>query len=72
MSMGRRKEQRQEALWIASAEVARSPGNPFYERLNGILKAGGFDAFVEGLCEKFYAEGKGRPGIEPGVYFRML
>ena len=30
-----------------------------------------FDRFVEDLCREFYAEA-GRPGIPPGVYFRML
>jgi hypothetical protein len=27
---------------------------------------------VEKLCTKSYADGVGRPGIPPGVYFRML
>jgi len=72
MSMKRRGNERQADMWIAAGQVAVSPGNPFYKRLNTILIQNGFDAFVEGLCEKFYAAGKGRPGIEPGVYFRML
>ncbi len=72
MAMRRHSEERQQDFWIATAEVARSPGHPFYRRLNEILKEKGFDRFAESLCEKFYAEGKGRPGIEPGVYFRML
>lgn len=70
--MKRRENERQADLWIAAGQVAVSPGHPFYTRLNTILIEKGFDAFVEGLCEKFYAMGKGRPGIEPGVYFRML
>jgi len=72
MCMKRRNDERQADLWIAACQVAVSPGHPFYTRLNTILIQKGFDAFVEGLCEKFYAMGKGRPGIEPGVYFRML
>ena len=72
MAMRRYSEERQQDFWIATADVARAPGHPFYRRLNEILKEKGFDRFAEGLCEKFYAEGKGRPGIEPGVYFRML
>ena len=72
MSMKRRGNERQADLWIAVGQGAGSPGNPFYTRLNTVLNQKGFDAFVEGLCEKFYAMGKGRPGIEPGVYFRML
>jgi len=72
MSMRQYSEQRQADFWIPTADVARSPGHPFYQRLNAILKGRDFDRFVEGLCARFYAEGKGRPGIEPGVYFRML
>jgi transposase len=44
----------------------------FYEKLNKVLEAGGFDRFVEDLCAPYYAEGEGRPSIEPGGYFRML
>ena len=37
-----------------------------------MLERGGFDRFVEELCAPYYADGEGRPSIEPGVYFRML
>jgi transposase len=52
--------------------LARSPGHPFYQRLNELLGRHGFDPYVESRCEKFYAERMGRPSIPPGVYFRML
>jgi transposase len=71
MSMSRKHTAQQSALWIAATEVAASPGHPFYQRLNRILKDAGFDAFVEALCAPFYKAG-GRPSIAPGVYFRML
>jgi len=71
MSMSRKDLEQQSALWIAATEVAASPGHPFYQRLNRILKDAGFDAFVEALCAPFYKAG-GRPSIAPGVYFRML
>lgn len=71
MSMSRKVGEQQPMLWIAATEVAASPGNPFYQRLNRILKDAGFDAFVEASCARFYKEG-GRPSIAPGVYFRML
>ena len=71
MAQRRRESERQEELWISSADVARSPGHVFYERLNGLLAEAGFDDFVEDLTAPFYASG-GRPGIAPGVYFRML
>jgi len=72
MSMSERSEERQTDFWIPTATIAQSPGHPFYQRLNAVLKAHGFDRFVEGSCRKFYAEKMGRPGIAPGVFFRML
>ena len=36
------------------------------------LEESGFDAFVEGLCEAFYACRLGRPSLRPGRYFRLL
>lgn len=71
MAMGRRRSERQGELWVATAEAARAPRNVFYERLNRVLAEAGFDRFVEDLCEPHYAR-LGRPGIPPGVYFRMV
>ena len=31
-----------------------------------------FDAYVESLCQRFYADEVGRPGLPPGRYFRLL
>jgi transposase len=73
MAMGTRKQQeRQEDLWIAAAELPRSAGHPFYERLNELLEQAGFDRFVEERCQRFYAAKMGRPSLAPGVYFRLL
>ena len=72
MAMKGRATEKQADLWIATSELARSPGHPFYELLNKILSEAGFDRFVEERCARFYAEGKGRPSIPPGVYMRML
>ena len=72
MAMGKRAAERQDDMWIVTTELPEGPGHPFYRRLNELLRAHGFDAFVEGLCWKFYHESLGRPGIPPGVYFRML
>jgi transposase len=71
MAMGRRKAERQESMWILAGCVT-APGHPFYRALNRLLAAHGFDRFVEGMCEKFYARDNGRPGTPPGVYFRLL
>jgi hypothetical protein len=73
MAMGRRQDrERQEDLWVAHRELARAPGHTFYERLNAVLGAEGFDMFVEDLCAKFYASQFGRPSLTPGIYFRSL
>jgi transposase len=70
MSLGRRKP-KQEELFIPTAKLATAPGHPFYTKLNEVLAQADFDHFVERLCAKYYKEG-GRPGIAPGIYFRML
>jgi transposase len=72
MAMSRRTSEMQGDFWIAVQEIVKSPGHPFYERLNALLAETGFDRLVEDRCQKFYAEVLGRPSIEPGVYFRML
>jgi transposase len=72
MSMGRRKRERQQELGLATSDIARAPRHVFYDRLAALLAEAGFDGFIEGLCEPYYAEEIGRPGIPPGVYFRML
>ena len=59
-------------MWVATQKLPRSPGHPFYERLNQVLEKAGFDAFVEARCARFYADGIGRPSLRPGRYFRML
>jgi transposase len=70
MALGKRKPQ-QDELFIPTAKVAAGPGHPFYSKLNQVLAQAGFDEFVEKLCAPYYKEG-GRPGIPPGVYFRMV
>lgn len=70
MALGRRAGEQQE-LWVATTDLPRSPGHPFYRQLNELLREAGFDAWVEKLCEEYYAQ-EGRPGIPPGVYFRMV
>ncbi len=52
--------------------MPKSPGHPFYCRLNQLLAEAGFDAWLEALCRPYYAEQKGRPSIPPGTYFRMI
>ena len=59
-------------LVIALKDLPPPPAHPFYQRLNTLLDEAGFEPFVEDLCRPYYAEGFGRPGVPPGVYFRML
>lgn len=71
MSLGRRSRQGQEAMWIETASLRLSRGHPFYERLNKILNTGDFDGFAGSACKPFYSK-TGRPGLAPGIYFRLL
>jgi transposase len=70
MALGKRKPKQVE-LFVPTAQLSSGPGHPFYSKLNEVLAGAGFDEFVEKLCVPYYKEG-GRPGIPPGVYFRML
>jgi transposase len=72
MAMGKRQRHaKQASMWVATQDLPRSAAHPFYARLNQILDQHDFDGFVEGLCERFYAD-EGRPGLPPGRYFRLL
>ena len=72
MALGRRKTDRQQELFIAAVDLPRSDGHVFYAKLNRLLAEFGFDTWVEKLCAPYYSQVRGRPGIPPGVYFRML
>ena len=69
MSLGKRKHEQQ--AWVATTDLPRSPGHPFYQQLNRLFVADGFDAWLEQLCQPYHAT-QGRPSIPPGVYFRMI
>ena len=70
MAMGRESD-RQGDLMVPWAEMPRSPGHVFYDRLQKVLIAGGFDLFVETVCQAYYAPKMGAPSVPPGRYFRM-
>src|ERR1700691_1979413 len=73
MAMGRRRKRvRQEGLWTPTAALPVGASHPFYKRLNQILDEKKFDEYVETLCADFYAGEVGRPGLAPGIYFRLL
>jgi len=59
-------------MWVATTDLPTATSHPFYTRLNQLLRAHGFDDFAEAQCATFYAETMGRPGLSPGIYFRLL
>ena len=59
-------------MWVATSDLPKSPGHPFYQRLNRALAANSFDSFVEAACRRFYAPKLGRPSLPPGRYFRLM
>src|SRR3989441_5792628 len=72
MSMGKRKRDRQPAMWVTTTDLPTAASHPFYRRLNQLLREHDFDDFVEAQCASLYAETMGRPGLPPGIYFRLL
>jgi hypothetical protein len=48
MAMGR-SDAVQDDLMATWAEMPRSPGHAFYDRLQDLLREAGFDAFVENV-----------------------
>ena len=71
MALGKRKLAHQ-AAWVATTELPKSPGHPFYRKLNKLLAEAGFDEWLEKLCASYYSADRGRESIPPGVYFRMI
>jgi hypothetical protein len=72
MAMGKRVRERQPEMWVATTNFPTAASHPFYTRLNQRLAEHYFDDFVEGQCQPFYPEIMGRPGLPPGMYFRLL
>jgi len=72
MAMGKRKRARQPTMWVATTDLPTAASHPFYARLNQLLRERGFDDFAEAQCAEFYADAMGRPGLAPGIYFRLL
>ena len=70
MALGRQGD-RQADLMVGWAELPRSPGHAFYDRLQAVLVGAGFDGFAEKECAPYYARKRGRPSLPPGRYFRL-
>ena len=72
MAMGKRERDRQPTMWVATTDLPTAASHPFYARLNRLFREQGFDDFAETACAGFYADKMGRPGLPPGIYFRLL
>jgi transposase len=72
MARGKRNRDRQPAMWVTTTDLPTAASHPVYRRLNQLLREHGFDEFAESQCAGFYAETMGRPGLPPGIYFRLL
>jgi transposase len=60
-------------LFIAFSELVRPATTPFYTKLDETLRSFDFAIQARSLCAPAYSvTGRGRPGIDPVVYFKML
>jgi transposase len=60
-------------LFIAFSELVRPATSPFYTKLDQTLDSFDFAIQARSLCAPAYSvTGRGRPGIDPVVYFKML
>ena len=64
MAMGTRQSE-QGSLWVATAELPKSPGHPFYTRLNALLDADDFDRVCRRPVREVLRAGDGT--AEPGA-----
>jgi transposase len=63
----------QPELFIPSCQLVQPATSSFYTKLDQTLESFGFSSQVRQLCASAYAtNGRGRPGIDPVVYFKML
>ena len=72
MAMGTRTRDRQPTMWVATTELPTAASHPFYARVDPLRREHRFDDFAETRCAEFHAETTGRPGLPPGIYFRLL
>lgn len=63
----------QPELFVPTNKLVQPVTSAFYSRLEQTLESFGFATQVRELCTPAYAAcGRGRPGIDPVVYFKML
>ena len=57
------------ATW---AEMPRSPGHAFYDRLQELLREVDFDGFVEEVCKPYYGARMGAPSLPAPPPFSLI
>jgi len=63
----------QPELFVPSCRLAQPATSTFYAKLEQTLQSFAFAAQVRELCAASYSDnGRGRPGVDPAVYFKML
>jgi transposase len=63
----------QPELFVPAVRLVQPATTSFYAKLEQTLTSFGFSDQVRQLCVSAYSEnGRGRPGIDPAVYFKML
>ena len=63
----------QAELFIPSVLLVQPATSSFYSKLDHTLASFGFADQVRLLCASAYSDsGRGRPGVDPVVYFKML
>ena len=72
MALGKRQSNRQPQMWVATTDLPVAPSHPFDARLNRLFADQKFDDVAEAACASFHAAKMGRPGLPPGIYFRLL
>ncbi|MGC9329305.1 MAG: hypothetical protein ACP5I1_16850 [Candidatus Hinthialibacter sp.] len=72
MALGKHQQEKRQELWFAWDDLLKSPGHPFYKKLNGLLSRHSFDAFCQEKCKPFYAANMDRPSLPPEMYFLAM
>ena len=63
----------QPELFVPAARLVQPATSSFYAKLEQTLASFGFSDQVRQLCAPAYSDsGRGRPGVDPAVYFKML
>ena len=67
------RQVQQGEFWIARQDLARVQASRFYDKLDQTLEEIEFTKKVHSVCAPLYSsEERGRPPIDPVVYFKML